>query len=132
MTAKEYMKEAKTLLKRIERKRREAEDIRIRESTPSTAAFSDMPKTVTHNPHQKSDNILRAIELDHEADIAFDELAKLKSTFQESLQKIDNPDERDLMYKHYIEFKNWNDVFREMGHSRSAGYRIHKQALSKL
>lgn len=132
MTAKEYMKEAKTLLKRIERKRREAEDIRIRESTPSTSAFSDMPKTVTHNPHQKSDNILRAIELDHEADIAFDELAKLKSTFQESLQKIDNPDERDLMYKHYIEFKNWNDVFREMGYSKSAGYRAHKQALSKL
>ena len=132
MTAKEYMKEAKTLLKRIERKRREAEDIRIRESTPSTAAFSDMPKTVTHNPHQKSDNILRAIELDHEADIAFDELAKLKSTFQESLQKIDNPDERDLMYKHYIEFKNWNDVFREMGYSKSTGYRAHQQALSKL
>ena len=91
-----------------------------------------MPKTVTHNPHQKSDNILRAIELDHEADIAFDELAKLKSTFQESLQKIDNPDERDLMYKHYIEFKNWNDVFREMGYSKSAGYRAHQQALSKL
>lgn len=132
MTAKEYMKEAKTLLKRIERKRREAEDIRIRESTPSTSAFSDMPKTVTHNPHQKSDNILRAIELDHEADIAFDELAKLKSTFQESLQKIDNPDERDLMYKHYIEFKNWNDVFREMGYSKSTGYRAHQQALSKL
>ena len=132
MTAKEYMKEAKTLLKRIERKRREAEDIRIRESTPSTSAFSDMPKTVTHNPHQKSDNILRAIELDHEADIAFDELAKLKSTFQESLQKIDNPDERDLMYKHYIEFKNWDIVFHEMGYSRSAGYRAHQQALSKL
>ena len=132
MTAKEYMKQAKILLKRIERKRREAEDIRIRESTPSTSAFSDMPKTVTHNPHQKSDNILRAIELDHEADIAFDELAKLKSTFQESLQKIDNPDERDLMYKHYIEFKNWDIVFHEMGYSRSAGYRIHKQALSKL
>lgn len=58
MTAKEYMKEAKTLLKRIERKRREAEDIRIRESTPSTSAFSDMPKTVTHNPHQKSELVL--------------------------------------------------------------------------
>ena len=47
-------------------------------------------------------------------------------------QKIDNLDERDLMYKHYIEFKNWNDVFREMGYSKSAGYRAHQQALSKL
>ncbi len=43
MKAKEYMKEAKILLKRIERKRREAEIIRIRERAPSSPGFSDMP-----------------------------------------------------------------------------------------
>ena len=37
LTAKEYMKEAKILLRRIERKRREAESIRICESSPSSA-----------------------------------------------------------------------------------------------
>lgn len=132
MTAKEYMKQAKILLKRIERKRREAEDIRIRESAPSSSSFSDMPKTVTHNPHQKSDNILRAIELDHEGDIAFDELAKLKSTFQESLQKIDNLDERDLMYKRYIEFKSWKNVADEIGYSESHTKRIHALVVKKL
>ena len=35
LTAKEYMKEAKILLKRIERKRREAESIRICECSRS-------------------------------------------------------------------------------------------------
>ena len=60
LTAKEYMKEAKILLKRIERKRREAESIRICESSPSSPAFSDMPKTATHNPHRMSDSINRA------------------------------------------------------------------------
>ena len=132
MTAKEYIKEAKVLLKRIERKRREAEDIRIRESMPSSPSFSDMPKTVTHNPSRMSDSINRAIDLDKEADIAFDELVSLKTKFLESLQKLDNPDERDLMYKHYIEFKNWDVVFHDMGYSRSAGYRVHNSALSKL
>lgn len=86
MTAKEYIKEAKVLLKRIERKRREAEDIRIRESVPSSPSFSDMPKTVTHsdmpktvthNPSRMSDSINRAIDLDKEADIAFDELVSV-------------------------------------------------------
>ena len=123
MTAKEYMKEAKILLRRIERKRREAESIRICESSPSSPAFSDMPKTATHNPHRMSDS---------EADAAFDELSALKSAFLEALQKLDNPDERDLMYKRYIEFKSWNEVFHEMGYSKSAGYRVHSNALSKL
>ena len=111
MTAKEYMKEAKILLRRIERKRREAESIRICESSPSSPAFSDMPKTATHNPHRMSDSINRAIDLDREADAAFDELSALKSAFLGSLQKLDNPDERDLMYKRYIEFKSWNEVW---------------------
>jgi DNA-directed RNA polymerase specialized sigma subunit len=132
LTAKEYMKEAKILLKRIERKRREAESIRICESSPSSPAFSDMPKTATHNPHRMSDSINRAIDLDREADAAFDELSALKSAFLGSLQKLDNPDERDLMYKRYIEFKSWNEVFHEMGYSKSAGYRVHSNALSKL
>ena len=88
MTAKEYMKEAKILLRRIERKRREAESIRICESSPSSPAFSDMPKTATHNPHRMSDSINRAIDLDREADAAFDELSALKSAFLEALQKL--------------------------------------------
>lgn len=132
MTATEYMKEAKILLRRIERKRREAEEIRIRESAPSTSSFSDMPKTVTHNPHQKSDSILRAIELDNEADIAFEELAALKQRFQESLLKIENPDERDLMYKHYIEFKCWKVVSIEIGYSESHTKRLHSAIVKKM
>ena len=48
------------------------------------------------------------------------------------VREHDNPDERDLMYKRYIEFKSWNEVFHEMGYSKSAGYRVHSNALSKL
>ena len=99
---------------------------------PSSPSFSDMPKTVTHNPSRMSDNINRVIDLDKEADVAFDELVSLKTKFLESLQKLDNPVERDLMYKHYREFKNWDVVFHKMGYSRSAGYRVHNSALSKL
>ena len=129
MKAKEYMKEAKILLKRIERKRREAEIIRIRERTPSSPGFSDMPKTVTHNPSRITDSINRAIDLDKEADIAFNELAKLKAAFLETLKKLDNPDEYDLMYKHYIEFKNWKTVANEIGYSESHTKRLHSASI---
>lgn len=132
MTAKEYMTEAKILLRRIDRKRREAEEIRIRERAPSSPSFSDMPKTVTHNPHRMTDSINRAIELDKEADTAFEELASLKQTFLESLLKIDNPDERDLMYKHYIEFKCWKAVSLEIGYSESHTKRLHSAIVKKM
>ena len=132
LTAKEYMKEAKILLRRIERKRREAESIRICESSPSSPAFSDMPKTATHNPHRMSDSINRAIDLDREADAAFDALSALKSAFLGSLQKLDNPDERDLMYKRYIEFKSWKVVSAEIGYSESHTKRLHTAIVKKL
>lgn len=132
MTAKEYMKEAKILLRRIERKRREAENIRICERAPSSPSFSDMPKTVTHNPHRMTDSINRAIDLDKEADLVFDELAALKTEFAKSILILEDPDERDLLYKYYIEFKKWDVVFNEMAMSESVGYRVRRRAMAKL
>ena len=91
-----------------------------------------MPKTVTHNPSRITDSINRAIDLDKEADIAFNELAKLKAAFLETLKKLDNPDEYDLMYKHYIEFKNWKTVANEIGYSESHTKRLHSAIVKKV
>jgi DNA-directed RNA polymerase specialized sigma subunit len=132
MTPKDYMAQANILIRRIERKRREAVEIRIKEGLPSSPSYSDMPKQTTHNPHQKSDNILRAIELDAEANIAFEELETLKSQFRSCIQKLSNPDDRDLLYKRYIEFKEWKKIAAEIGYSISHTKRLHGIAVKKL
>lgn len=86
MTPREYMNRANILLRRIKRKRREAEEIRIAEASPSSPVLSDMPKTASHDKDGMSRRICRAIDLDHEADLAFD-AERIKMT-NERLQQI--------------------------------------------
>lgn len=46
MTAKEYMKQAQRLLRRIDRKQKEADALRQKLSFPKSPAYSDLPKPV--------------------------------------------------------------------------------------
>ncbi|WP_295088226.1 hypothetical protein [Ruminococcus sp.] len=132
MTPKEYMIKANALLRRIKRKRREAEEIRITEGSPSSPALNDMPKITTYDPHKMSKRIGRAIDLDREADIAFNELEELKRSLLASIETLENPDERDLLYKRYIEFKCWRKVSEEIGYSESHTKRLHSMAVKKM
>ena len=132
MTPREYMNRANVLLHRIKRKRREAEEIRITEASPSSPVLSDMLKTASHDKDGMPRRICRAIDLDHEADIAFAELEKLKHSFLSSLEALDDPDERDLLYKRYIEFKCWRKVADEIGYSESHTKRLHAIAVKKM
>ena len=132
MNAKEYMKQAHILIRRIERKRNEAKEIRIKASVPSSPSFSDMPKKATPNPQQKYDDVHRAIQLDEEANAAFEELEMLKAEFLLVIETVDDPDDRDLLYKRYIEFKEWKTVAAEIGYSESHTKRLHGMAVKKL
>jgi len=132
MNTKEYMKMANKLMRRIKRKRDEAEELRIRERCPSSPSFSDMPKTASPNPNRKYDGVLSAIELDKEAGEALAELNALKEQFCVFLQQLTDPDEYDLLYKRYIEFKKWEQIAAEIGYSESHTKRLHGVAVKKL
>lgn len=132
MTASEYMDKANILLRRIKRKRREADKIRITESFPDSPVYNDMPKNPNPNPHQKAEKIERAIDLDREADDALAELEELKNIFQTALKALDSPDDRDMLYKRYIEFKSWKKVADEIGYSESHTKKLHSIAVKKL
>ena len=75
---------------------------------------------------------MTAIELDKEADAALDELNELKKQFCVFIQQLTDPDERDLLYKRYIEFKKWEQIAVEIGYSESHTKRLHGIAVKKL
>lgn len=132
MTAKEYMDKANVLLRRIKRKKREASKIMLTERTPSSPSYNDMPQNANLNPHQKAKKIEKAIDLNREADSALAELEKMKNRFQTAILSLDSPDDRDLLYKRYIEFKNWKIIADEIGYSESHTKRLHSIAVKKL
>ena len=56
----------------------------------------------------------------------------MKSQFRLGIQKLSNPDDRDLLYKRYIEFKEWKKIAAEIGYSISHTKRLHGMAVKKL
>ncbi len=132
MNTKEYMKMAKTLLRRINRKYREADSIREQLSSPKSPSFSDMPKTASPQHNSMEIGITKIMELENEAAVAEKELETLKSVFRTEIANIDSPEYRDILTKRYLEFKVWNIIAAEMGYSEQSCYRIHREALALL
>jgi regulator of replication initiation timing len=130
MTAKEYMKQARILLRRIDRKQKEADDLRQKLSLPKSSDFSDMPKTVSPEPNEIEVGVAKIMSLEEEILVFRTELDSMVAEVNNNISKLDNSDMRDLLTKRYVEFKDWKVIFSEMGYSKSSAYRLHQQALS--
>lgn len=132
MTAKEYMKQAKILLRRIDRKQKEADILRQKLSLPKSPAYSDMSKTVSPESHEIEAGIAKIISLEEETHTAEKELKNLKEIFQVAIEAITNTEYHDILTKRYLEFKDWIIIAEEMGYSESSCYRLHREALALM
>lgn len=130
MTAKEYMKQAKILLRRIDRKQKEADILRQKLSLPKSPDYSDMPKTASPESHEIEVGISKIMSLEEEILAYRTELDLMVADVNNNISKLENSDMRDLLTKRYVEFKDWKVIFSEMGYSKSSAYRLHQQALS--
>lgn len=130
MTAKEYMKQARILMRRIDRKQKEADNLRKKISVPQSPDFSDMPKTVSPEPNEIEIGVAKIISLEEELLAYRTELDSMITDANNNISKLDDSDMRDLLTKRYVEFKDWKVIFSEMGYSKSSAYRLHQQALS--
>lgn len=129
MTAKEYMKQAKILLRRIDRKQKEADILRQKLSLPKSPAYSDMPKTASPESHEIEVGISKIMSLEEEAHTAEKELKNLKEIFQVAIEAMTNTEYHDILTKRYLEFKDWIIIAEEMGYSEPSCYRLHREAL---
>lgn len=74
------------------------------------------------------DLVLAKKELDRRIDLFVD----YKQMVIETLVQLPSENEYDVLYKHYIQYKPWVDVAKEMGYSRMQIWRIEKKALKNL
>ncbi|MCM1508626.1 MAG: hypothetical protein NC177_16065 [Ruminococcus flavefaciens] len=132
MTAKEHMKQAKILLRRIDRKRKEANNLRKKLSVPQSPDFSDMPKTASPEPNEIEIGVAKIISLEEEVRVAEMELEKLKGDFKMAILAITDTEYHDILTKRYLEFKDWSIVADEMGYSEPSCYRLHREALALM
>lgn len=70
MTAKEYMKQAQRLLRRIDRKQKEADALRQKLSFPKSPAYFDLPKPVSPESHTVENGVSQILSLEEEVKTA--------------------------------------------------------------
>ena len=132
MTAKEYMKQAQRLLRRIDRKQKEADALRQKLSFPKSPAYSDLPKPVSPESHTVESGVSQILSLEEEVKTAKKELEALKAVFDTAIKAVTDTEHHDILAKRYLEFKDWNQIAEEMGYSKPSCYRLHRKALAGM
>ena len=127
MTAKEYMKQAQRLLRRIDRKQKEADALRHK-----SPAYSDLPKPVSPESHAVESGVSQILSLEEEVKTAKKELEDLKAVFDTAIKAVTDTEHHDILAKRYLEFKDWNQIAEEMGYSKPSCYRLHREALAGM
>lgn len=116
--------EAETLKKQIDELEEDAKSL-------SSVVIDGMPKGSS-----KGDTvgrlILRIERKREEYFKKFDEVLCSLHKIEKAIETLDNPTERCLMRKRYIEGKRWEDVCVEINHNWSHTHRIHANILKKI
>ena len=78
------------------------------------------------------DAISKIIDLDKEIDKSIDEYIGKKKEVIIVLEKIQNPDQLDILYKRYIQYETFEQISNEMSMSYRNVCNIHGKALQSV
>lgn len=131
MTAQEFLRQIGALQKRIETNTRRVEQMQelLTKITPS---ISDMPKSSTPNVHAFEDRICAKVDLEKEIEMDKIRLEKVKLDVIDAIMQIPNQECREVLYKRYVEFKQWNVIITELGYAEKYVFTLHNKALKKI
>ena len=131
MNAKEYLKQALYLDKRINSKLEQVENLNTL-ATKATSTLSDMPKSPNRNISRLEDTIVKIIDLQEEINKDIDKLVDLKREIANSIYKLDDKEEQTVLEKRYLCFDSWEQIAVDMNYSIQYCFNIHRKALGKI
>lgn len=131
MTAKTYLEQIRHYERRIMWMNEEIERLEAI-ATSTSPSLTGMP----HNPSPMTSRLEEAVIkiLDKETELRQEKakLDTLRSEVVAMIAQIDNPEERQVLYRRYVESKTWEDIAAEMIYSIGWIYKIHKNALASF
>ena len=123
MNAKEYLSQAIQIEREIKSQLEYLSVLRTL-VTKATAA--------TRNTCKMEDAIMKIIEQEELIDAEIDRLVDCKKAMQLSIERVENPEYRQVLRMRYLAFKSWNEVAAVMHYNVRHVYRIHKEALKSF
>lgn len=131
MNAKEYLKQAFYLDKRINSKLEQVESLNAL-ATKANTTLSDMPKSPNRGTSRLEDTIVKIIDLQEEINRDIDRLVDLKKEIANSIYSLKDKEEQTVLEKRYLCFNSWEQIAVDMNYSIQYCYNIHRNALKKV
>ncbi len=131
MTAKEYLKQAFHIDRRINDKLEQISSMRDL-ATKATSVITDMPGSATHDPHSMQDIIAKIIDDEEEVNAAIDRLVDLKRDIRHTIEQVPNENEKMLLEQRYLSFKSWERLAEDMNFSLRWVHIMHGRALKAV
>ncbi|MDU3457175.1 MAG: hypothetical protein E7F47_04670 [Peptoniphilus harei] len=131
MNAKEYLKQAFYLDKRINSKLEQVESLNAL-ATKATSTLSDMPKSPNRGSSKLEDTIVKIIDLQEEINRDIDKLVDLKKEIVRTIKKIEDKELQVVLEKRYLCFESWEKIAVEMNYDIRHIHRLHNRGLKEI
>ncbi len=130
MTAKEFLRMARTADRRIDEAQERVDRLRARLEAGRMSSVTGMPRGGAQDWTATADKL---IELEKDVNARIREMCKLKRLAQAAIDRVDGKDEaklRELLELYYIDGYSWDQVAERMGFKDVRWvYELHGRAL---
>jgi len=129
MTAKEFLRRARSVDRRIDEATERVERIRARLEAGRMSSVTGMPRGGAQDWTATAD---RLIELEKDVNARIREMCKLKRLAQEAIDRVEEARLKEVLELYYIDGYSWTQVAQRMELDVRWVYRLHGRALLKV
>lgn len=131
MTAKQFLSQARRIDKRIDNYVEEIAQLLIL-ATKTTPSNAQERVQSSGTGDKVGDGASKIADLQREMDGWVDELLIKKEEIRKVIEKVDDTDCYDLLYKRYILYKKWEQIAVDKDITTMGVWKMHGRALKKV
>ena len=129
MTAKEFLRRARNIDRRVDEATERVERIRARLEAGRMSSVTGMPWGGVQDWTATAD---RLIELEKDVNARIREMCRLKRLAQEAIDRVEEARLREVLELYYIDGFSWKQVAQRMHLDESWVFRLHGRALQRI
>lgn len=131
MTAKEYLNQVRNLESKMKILKEEIDT--LREMVVSTGAIQQDERVLSSGTQDKmAETICKINEKECERNDLMREFALARANVIINIQKLNNPEYEQILYKRYCQSKKWEEIALEMNYTYQWVCKLHGRALLEL
>ena len=129
MTAKEFLRRARTVDRRVDEAQERVERLRARLEAGRMSSVTGMPRG---GQQDWTDTADRLIELERRVNARIRELVRWKLAAMDAIDLVEEANLREVLELYYIDGYSWEQVAQRMKYDRRWVTRLHGRALLRV